>query len=85
MERSDHAACCLNYGEEHPQLLVTGGTKSSDSSLNDAWILDVISGKWREVSGMFKLGCDMFGYSLHYHTSTVIISSGGWLHFGLST
>ena len=49
--RSSHAACCLNYGEEHPQLLITGGVDIYDNTLQDAWILDVNSGRWREVSG----------------------------------
>ena len=49
--RSSHATCCLNYGEEHPQLLVTGGENNNDYILQDAWILDVNSGRWREVSG----------------------------------
>ena len=51
VERDAHAACCLNYGEEHSQLLVTGGMDSSDNILQDAWILDVNSGRWRKVSG----------------------------------
>ena len=51
VERAGHAACCLNYGEEHPQLLVTGGCDNNDTTLRDAWILDVKSGRWREVSG----------------------------------
>ena len=51
VERASHAACCLNYGEEHPQLLVTGGLDNEDNTLQDAWILDVNSGRWREVSG----------------------------------
>ena len=50
-ERAGHAACCLNYGEEHPQLLVTGGVNNNGYSLQDAWILDVNSGRWRRVSG----------------------------------
>ena len=50
VERSSHAACCLNYGEEHPQLLVTGGWDNSGTTLQDAWILDANSGRWREVS-----------------------------------
>ena len=48
--RSSHAACCLNYGEEHPQLLITGGVDIYDNTLQDTWILDVNSGRWREVS-----------------------------------
>ena len=47
--RSAHAACCLNYGDEHPQVLVTGGV-ANNNILQDAWILDVKSGRWREVS-----------------------------------
>ena len=50
-ERGAHAACCLNYGEEYPQLLVTGGLDNNDTTLQDAWIMDVNSGRWREVSG----------------------------------
>ena len=48
-ERSGHAACCLNYGQQHPQLLVTGGENRQDKTLGDAWILDVDSGRWRKV------------------------------------
>ena len=50
MARSAHAACCLNFGEEHPQLLITGGRDGNDNTLSDAWILDVTFRKWREVS-----------------------------------
>ena len=51
MERAGHAACCLNYGEGRPQLLVTGGWGKNYTTLQDAWILDVNSGRWRRVSG----------------------------------
>ena len=51
VERCGHATCCLNYGEEHPQLLVTGGLSKNDTTLSDAWILDVKSGSWKTVSG----------------------------------
>ena len=49
MERELHAACCLNYNDKHPQLLVTGGLDNNENALKDAWILDVNSGKWKEV------------------------------------
>ena len=49
--RSSHAATSLNYGEEHPQLLVTGGWVNNATTLQDAWLLDVNSGRWREVNG----------------------------------
>ncbi len=49
--RSFHAACCLNYGQDHPQLLVHGG-QGNDSTLGDVWILSVDTVKWSEVSLM---------------------------------
>ena len=48
-KRSDHAACCLNYGQEHPQLLISGGLDNADKTLGDAWLLNVASGTWKEV------------------------------------
>ena len=30
-------------------MLVTGGKDNNDNTLNDMWILDVMSGRWREV------------------------------------
>ena len=45
-----HAAVCLGYGGDHPQLLVTGGEGSTYRDvLSDVWLLDVQSGRWREV------------------------------------
>ena len=46
--RDSHAAVCLDYGD-HPQLLVTGGRGGGNKVLSDAWILNVQSGRWREV------------------------------------
>ena len=48
-ERSDHAACCLNYGQQYPQLLVTGGRDRQNKPLSDAWVLDIERGQWRKV------------------------------------
>ena len=47
--RSSHAAVCLGYGGDHPQLLVIGGRGAGYKVLGDAWLLDVQSGQWREV------------------------------------
>ena len=47
--RSYHAACCLNYGQQYPQLLVYGGLDIEDRPLEDVWILDVERGNWRKV------------------------------------
>ena len=50
MERRGHAAVCLGYGGDSPQLLVIGGFGVGGKVLNDVWILDIQqSGKWREV------------------------------------
>ena len=52
MERAGHAAVCLDYGGDHPQLFVTGGVDGSKKILSDAWILDMETGKWSEVRCM---------------------------------
>ena len=44
-----HAACCLNYGDEDPLLLMTGGNDNNNNIMKDAWLLEVNSGRWREV------------------------------------
>ena len=46
--RYRHAAVCLGYGGDHPQLLVTGGDDGR-RVMSDVWLLDVQSGRWREV------------------------------------
>ena len=33
VERDDHAACCLNYGDDEPVLLMTGGTDKNYNTL----------------------------------------------------
>ena len=50
VKRSLHAACCLNYGQDHPQLLVYGGADDGSKTLGDMWMLDVDTVKWAEVS-----------------------------------
>ena len=49
VERSEHAAVCLGYGGDHPQLLVIGGRGVGSKVLSDVWILDIQSRRWREV------------------------------------
>ena len=48
--RSSHAAVCLGYGGDRPQLLITGGLDVDSKVLSNSWILDLQSGRWREVS-----------------------------------
>ena len=47
--RSAHAAVCLGYGGDHLYLLVTGGLDNDTTTLSDVWMLDLKSGRWREV------------------------------------
>ena len=47
--RSSHTAVCLDYATAHPQLLVIGGCGSVMDILNDAWMLDLQSERWRKV------------------------------------
>ena len=49
--RAGHAAVCVDYGD-HPQLLVTGGRGRGNKVLNDTWMLDTQSGRWREVRAL---------------------------------
>ena len=48
--RTGHAAVCLGYGGDHPQLLITGGLDDGNKVLSDSWMLDLQSGRWRVVS-----------------------------------
>ena len=48
-ERTHHAAVCIGYGGEHPQLMMLGGLGVGRTVLNDCWMLDIASGNWREV------------------------------------
>ena len=51
VERCGHAACCINVGDDHPLLLVTGGLDKDKCVLKDVWLLDIVSRRWKEVSG----------------------------------
>ena len=55
VERDDHAACCLNYGQEHPQVLISGGTDKYGNTLGDAWLFSVATGTWREVGQSWEM------------------------------
>ncbi len=45
--RSLHAAVCLDYNNNNPQLLVAGGHDGNASS--DVWCLDVRAQSWQQV------------------------------------
>ena len=70
VRRDSHAACCLNYGEDDPQLLVTGGVDNNGNSLQDAWVLDVKSGRWREVRIYQWFNCLSLQYADHFSSDS---------------
>ncbi len=73
VNRCTHSACCLNYGGNHPQLLVYGGMGCSENILKDMWVLDVDSGKWTEVSMSQFL--NIFICMHHSHADSVYFHS----------
>ena len=48
--RGSHAACCLGFESERSQLLIIGGLDSFYVTIGDAWIYDLNSHSWTEVS-----------------------------------
>ena len=44
-----HAACCLGFNSEHPQLLVSGGRTCYDKGLKDVWAFNLSQKKWKHV------------------------------------
>ena len=53
--RASHAACCLNYSEDHPKLMVYGGLDADLKVLGDLWLLDIDTGKWTEVMMLYTV------------------------------
>ena len=48
--RQNHAACCLNFDQDFPQILVSGGVNNKLKKIHkDVWLLDVKTGTWKEV------------------------------------
>ncbi len=74
VRRSGHAACCLNYGGDHPQLLVYGGVDDKKSVLRNMWVLDVDNVKWTEVSVsqfLYSFGCTHHSQTLYFYSIQV--------------
>jgi hypothetical protein len=69
-KRLQHEAMCLGYGGDHPQLLVTGGIWG-DEALSDAWMLDVQSGRWKEVRVSYLI-CVVSAIFTTYQQQTMI-------------
>ena len=70
--RCGHAAVCLGQGTR-PQLVVLGG-QDGNHVLNDVlWILDVESGRWKEVSLRIDVA---HKFSIANHTCTYTWGSG---------
>ena len=47
--RSGHAAVCLESAEGS-SLLITGGKDKDNNVLDDIWVLDLQSDRWKEVN-----------------------------------
>ena len=47
--RNGHAAACIEYGEDRPQLVISGGLGNGEKVLTDVWIMDVRSGSSKKV------------------------------------
>ena len=62
--RSGHAACCLNYGQDHPQLLMYGGRDNDNKVLGDMWILDADTGKCTEVRMVYTYNYNILLFNL---------------------
>ena len=71
-ERSRHAAVCLSYGQQYPQLLVTGGWDRQDKPLADVWILDIESGSWRKVRLEYTQLCKTYPNIFSGYTDRVM-------------
>ena len=52
-ERSSHAACCIGFGSDWPQLFVIGGRGCFNQPLNDAWLCDLTTIQWKQVHYMY--------------------------------
>ena len=71
--RYRHAAVCLGQGTR-PQLVVIGGYDDGyDVPNNVLWILDVESGRWKEVSLRIDVA---HKFSIANHTCTYTWGSG---------
>ena len=68
MRRSYHAAVCLGYGGDHPKLLVIGG-RGPGKTLNDVWMLDLQSRRWKEVSDYVLYTKVLISLAILQHTS----------------
>ena len=45
-----HAACCVGFNTDQPQLLVSGGRTSRDKCIRDIWMFDFTCKYWEKVS-----------------------------------
>ena len=75
VRRDSHAACCLNYGEKHPQLLITGGVDNNGNPLQDAWVLDVKSGTWKEVRIYQWFNCLSLQHADHFSSNSLLFNN----------
>ena len=56
--RHSHTACCIAgplTGQEHPLLIVMGGSALGVGTAGDVWLLDVDKGVWSEVCMLYLI------------------------------
>ena len=49
MRLGHHAARCLDFNTQNPQLLMSGGRIKHGIPPRDMWILDLATRKWKQV------------------------------------
>ena len=73
--RTLHAAACIKHCGNRPQLVITGGLGAGDKVLNDVWIMDVQSGRWKKVIHAWLL---MKKLTLYVSISESVIAISIW-------
>ena len=77
--RNYHAAVCIEHGGDRPQLVITEGLSAGDNLLNDVWIMDVQSGRWKKV--ITCLGYSLFimkKLTLYVNISASVVAISIW-------
>ena len=57
---------------------MTGGMDNNDNTLKDAWLLDINSGRWKEVRGV---AIGLYGTTQH-HSQAILTASFDCLEHG---
>ena len=72
VERCGHAACCINYNQKRPKVLISGGHDNFFMGFSDLWILDVDAGRWWKVRSCSVAVLYTLGLRHTYQTPVVV-------------